>query len=482
MAKAPQNKTTLPRRTLGKARAQLPGSEYERGSELPNARRNLIHESVRALRDTGQTSKAIRKLAKGEGAMSFSVFAYVQVAMSGYRVKAYDSATHQYSAEGTRLARSVLATLDVLYDYSQGFNDKNTMDQVVETSLREVVETGGLASELVLNRQRLPDRVNVVAYDDLRWKSRGKGSNEKYPIQRPASGEEVALDIPTFFIAESHLDADQAYPTSMMEAALNMVFYHEEFIEDVRRVVRKSGHSRLVVTLDAQRVRDDAPAEVRQDSGKLKTYMEGVRTEIEGVLSGLEPEDAIVTYDSANVEGIAAKGEKTDYSELMSTISGQAAVALKSHPSILGMRMAGSQSLSNTESLIFLKIAKAIQQPVEGVFSRLLTLACRLYGADIYVRFRFEPINLRPESELEAFHTMREDRILRRLSLGLIDDEQAAEELGIGELPPGYQALSGTRFWDKALDDQGKQPSPNQDPQGRATQPPTPKRAGGKSQ
>lgn len=481
MAKAPAPVMTLPRRLVKRALAMLPGSDVDRGQEIPNPRRNLLQESIRVIRDTGQTTEAIRRLSRSEGAMSFSVYAYVQVAMSGYRVQAFDSATHTYSPEGTALARSVLAIMDTLHDYSKGFNDKDTMDQVVETSLREVVLTGGMAAELVLDQTLLPNRINVIARDTLKWKSKGKNQNDKYPAQQGSTGEDIDLDIPTFFMAESHLEANQAYPTSMMEAALNMIFYHEEFIEDIRRVVRKSGHARTVATLNSEAVRAAAPAEARTDETKMQTYMESVRDAVQTLLQQIEPEDALVAYDSVKVENLKAEGEKADYTELMNTISGQAAVSLKSHPSILGMRMAGSQSLSNTESLIFLKIARAIQVPVESVMSRALTLATRLFGSDVYVKFRFNPINLRPDDELEAFKTMREDRILRRLSLGLISDERAAEELHIGELPPGYEPLSGTHFMDKTAA-QDKEPSPNSDPQGRALQSPTPKRAGGRSQ
>lgn len=481
MAKAPTPVLSLPRRLAKKAKAFLPGADSDRGQDIANPRRNLLQQSIRTIRDTGQTTEAIRRLSRSEGAMSFSVFAYVQVAMSGHRVQAFDSATHTYSPEGTRLARAVISQIDTLHDYSKGFNDKDTIDQVVETALREVVLTGGLAAELVLDQTRLPNRLNVIARDSLNWKSKGKGTNDKYPVQTGFAGGEIDLDIPTFFMAESHLEASQAYPTSMMEAALNMIFYHEEFIEDIRRVVRKSGHPRTIATLNTEAVRASAPAEARNDEVKMRSYMESVRDAMQTLLQAVEPEDAIVTYDAMSVDNLKSEGEKSDYTELMNTISGQAAVSLKSHPSILGMRMAGSQSLSNTESLIYLKIARAIQVPVESVMSRAITLAVRLFGADVYVRFRFNPINLRPQDELEAFSTMREDRLLRRLSLGLISDEDAAEQLGIGELPPGFETLSGTHFMDKTPT-QDKQPSPNSDPQGRALQSPTPKKAGGRSQ
>ena len=167
---------------------------------------------------------------------------------------------------------------------------------------------------------------------------------------------------------------------------------------------------------------------------------------------------------------------------MLNAISGMVATSLKSHPSILGMRLAGSQSLSNTESLIYLKIARAVQRPVEQFLSRAMTLAVRLYGSDSYVQVRFDDIDLRPESELAAFEIMDQSRILEQLSLGFLTDEEAAEELGTGPRAPGAPPLSGTMFHDTSVQTaSAESASPNADPMGNALQPDTPSAAGGAS-
>ena len=475
----PERPVTMPRGIAGKARARAAGGNTERGSAISNPNEYLNLEDIRTLRSNmSKVAEAVRKVAKRHPIVSTAVFNLVQVAHSPFTVKAYDSATHQFSPGGTNLARSIVASIDTLYDYSEGFSDKQTMDTLAVTMLREVATTSAVACELVLDKRRFPDRIQVIPYETLKYKSKGDG--RKYPVQQGV-GEEVDLNIPTFWISELQKDASDPYSVPMLLAAIEMAFYFTEFVEDMRKVVRRSGHSRTVVTLDSAKVTAAAPANVRGVPEKMQEFMEGVRQSVETVVSSLEPEDALVTYDTASVDEVSAKGEKADYKDLLNALSGMLATSLKGNPSILGLRLEGSQSLSNTESLVYLKVAAAIQGPVQDVLSRALTLAARLYGADIYVRVKFTPINLRPEDELEAFKTMKQDRILRLLSLGLIADEEASEELGLGELPVGYKPLSGTMFWDKANDDT-PQPSPNQDPQGRALQPKTPSKAGGQSQ
>jgi hypothetical protein len=466
----------LPRTVAKKATAATPGANQDKGATIPRPNQQLAFETVRVLRDTGQKTAAIRLLARQDGTVSAAVFALVQAANSGYTMKAYNMA-HEFDPEATNLARSIAASMDTLYDYSEGFSDRSPMSALMETGLREVIETGAVAGELVLDKQRLPTRINLIPYEDLNWKSKGDGT--KYPVQIAASGE-IDLNISTFWIAESHKEAPQAYASSMMEGALSTAFYYAEFIEDMRRAVRRSGHARILVTLDAEKVRASAPPETQNDPVKLRAYMEQTREDVVRVINSLEPEDAIITYDMSLMESISADGEKMDYKELLSALSGMLATSLKTHPSILGLRLAGSQSLSNTESLIYIKIASAVQRPVEQLMSRAMTLATRLYGSDSYVRFEFNDIDLRPKSELEAFSIMKQSRVLELLSLGFLTDEEAAEELGTGPRAPGAPPLSGTMFTDTSIQKpKAETASPNADPMGRSLQSDQPKKSGG---
>ena len=137
--------------------------------------------------------------------------------------------------------------------------------------------------------------------------------------------------------------------------------------------------------------------------------------------------------------------------------------------------------MGSVETLIFLKGVKALHVPVETVMSRILTLSCRLLGSAVTVWFRMEPPDLRPELELEAFRTMRDSRILDKLSLGLISDDEAAVEMDCFPRPEGSPDLSGTFFRNPT---EGVTNNPGDTPMGRDLQPDkdAPRKAGGRSQ
>lgn len=469
----------MPKSLATSVQAQTPASAVDKGMALPLATFSALNKSVQALRSQNKVPEALRQLTSFEGTASAAIFDYVEVAHTGYSLIAYNPMTHEIDPEATRMALVFINNLNTLNDYSAGYSDIQAIDQVVETSLLEVVTSGGVAAELVLDKARMPKAINIVSYDTLIPKSKGDGG--RFFAQQSAKSGEISLDIPNFFVCEMHKFASYSTARSMMEPAINNSWYYGEFTEDMRKSVRNQ-HGRLTVCLDAARVMETASQEVRSDPEKLQTHMEQVRDAVKTNIAGANPEDALVFYDTAKMDMLRGAGEKSDYVPLLQNLSGNLATSLKVSPSIVGLRMEGSQSLSNTESLLFLKVARGVQKPVETILSRAMTLAVRLLGVDAYVEFRFDAIDLRPESELEAFRVMRQARILELLSLGFITDDQAAFDLGFWSRPAGAKDLSGTGFMGATKQIDVSKTSPNSDPQGTALQPKTPKKAGGKSQ
>ena len=468
----------LPRSITSVAKSKTYESATSSGDDITNPDRNTWGvRDPRVLRTTGQTTEAIRILAKENGLFSTAIFNMVQVAMSGYTVTGYVNGTNEFSSEGTQLGQTIIENISVLSDYTRGFAKKRGLDSIVQTMLREVVITGGVAAELVLDKARYPDRIQPVDYANLKWKSDGKGS--RYPAQTGTDGNEVILNIPTFSAESLHQETNTSYATSMLRAALGATFDVDEFNADAKKALFRVGHSRLVATLDAEMIRATAPPEIAKDPKKLAAYMSSVKTEVETALETIEPDDAVVSFNSVTFDTSDIGGVKSDYTPLMAQYNNNMATATKTPPSILGIRGAGSQSVSNTESLIFLKTCKSLQVPIEAVMSRLLTLAARLYGAEVYLKFKFNDIDLRPKAELQSFRTMRETSIYQQLSWGMISDELAHHLLGI---PPSQTAtpLSGTGFYDSSgtteadpINDGGAE---------RNLNPETPKKAGGTSQ
>lgn len=446
-----EQKVILPRRVIAnKVQVSDVGYRAEDNMTIADIEQKYFNTSIEALRQLDPV-KAIRILTRTDGTFSAALNGYLQLGMSsGYKATGYAVGTHQFDSAATAAAQSIIASLDTLYDYTEGFSSKRSLAGLLETLLKEVLQTGACMGELVLNKFRLPEEIVAIPVTSIEWRSTKTG--RKYPVQTPASGgDKIPLDLPTVFYEAHAQQSNSIFPRSQFESAMNMLYMYQGLLEDIFKVLRRTGHTRLVVSIVQEAVQKMAPAEVQQDPVKMTQFFESTRAQIESLLQGLEPDEAIVSYDSASIDTVTSSGDKADYANILETLSGMLASSLKSMPSILGMRIGGSQSLSNTESLVFLKMVEGVRRPVETVMSRALTLAVRLaVGTDSYIKFTFNPVELRPKSELSAHESVNNQNVLRKLSLGQVTDDEAAFLMGSFPRAPGAPDMSGTLFMDSA--------------------------------
>lgn len=434
----------LPKRGLaGKAKAQRPGSDLDKGTSITNDLVRYTQNAISNVSTKTDITDIIRTLIREDGL--FSAAANAMVAMStgaGWRVAGYDS-TGTMSLEVTTVAYQLLDRLSSVHDYSQGYNDKPGVDTLLAMLQMDVVTSGGCGVELVLDTDFEPDRLVPIGYSSITWVADGQGG--RYPTQD--SGE-IELNIPTVFMAEHNRSPDEAYAVSLLRPGLNQTLNFNGFLEDMHRALNRVGHSRMVATIAAQKIFDATDEKTRRDPEKMAAIYASVIDEVRSTLASLEPEDAAVVYDSLDIKVHDTGGSKADYSSMLSTLGNQLGTSLKTPASVTGLRAAGGQGLSNAETLTYLKNIQATRPPVEEVMTRNLTLGVRLLGSDGYVKFEFLPIDLRPDSELEAYLATKQSRVLSLLSYGLINDAQACFELGLR--PQGLQALlTGTGFMAK---------------------------------
>lgn len=469
----------LPKNTLKVKSAPSQGVR-DAGTDIRKPSSYVRLLQIGDIRNETDVVTALRRLANDERFVSNALFSIVQIAYSGFKVRGYDQSTGAFSPEVTQAAKAIMANMDTLSDYTKGFKKKPTVRQFVETALKEAAISGAVAAELVIGDNQLASHLQAVPYESITFKT--KRDSGLVPVQKPASGEDIELDIANFFISELALSANETYAVPMYKACLIDTFQNNDFIDDMRRVVNRVGHSRMVVTLNAEKVKASAPPDTQDDPDKLSEYMLATQEAAQSALSSVAPEDTLVVYDTMESKVHDIGGDKADYVPLMQQVSNMQATSLKAPPSVLGIRSEGSQSLANSETLIYLKIAKSLQGPVSDVMSRALTLAVRLLGVDGYVKFVFDPIELRPEGEREAYLLTRQKRVLELLSLGMISDQEACFDLG-RDYDPSMTPLSGTRFYDKQSNATSVDDSvDNTGAMEQTLNSNTPSKAGGKSQ
>ena len=415
-------------------------------SPLLRKDRTLANKDILDYRSGGDSRQVIRDFTRSDPNLSAAVTSYIRTGItSGYTAIARNL-DGTVNPEGTSALAQILAVMNVLNDYTVGYDDSHSIRSLSEVWAREIFTQGAMCGELVLDKARLPSHIHPIATSQIRLYP-SKDALKLAPRQYLA-GHLYDLDVPTFFMIKLDEELTDPYPISPIEPAIQAVLFSAEFLNDIRRIVKKSIHPRVSVTIDEEKFKKNIPAEYQNDVDKINAYMSSVISAIETKINALKPEDAIVIFDAITVEVIdhGNTNLSNEYEVIQKLADAKLAAGAKVLPTVLG-HSDGTANTASAEVLLFMKFVEGtVWAKLNEMFSKILTLAVRLMGYDVYVEFKYNAIDLKPESELEAFKVLKQSRILQLLSLGLITDEQASIEL-TGALPPaGFKPLSGPGF------------------------------------
>lgn len=438
----------------------LSSANTSKDSFLPVEDLHLANLDITDLRHGTSTPAVLRKLAKASPDLSAAIFSALRLALSSSYMAVARDLDGTLNEEATLLVQQLCRKFDTLGSDDGGYNHYPSIRSAGESMGKELLMLGGCSVELLLNKVKLPDAIQPISIQNIKFRYNGK---RKVPYQ-VVGGDEFLLDYPSFFYLS--LDQDLLSPSSdsPIQAAIQPIVAQQTFMNDLRRVAQRAVHPRVKVKIVEEMWRKTLPPETVNDPEKLAAAAENLIATVRTQMDGLNPEDALIFFDCLTVEYLTA-GSTTvseEWKALSNIINGKISSGAKSAPVILGLDSVGSSNIASTQTMLFVKtVESGIILKLNEIFSRMLTLAVRLHGVDTVVDFKFNSVDLRPESELEAFRSMRQSRILELLSLGLMSDAEASLIL-TGTLPlPGTTPLSGTRFKSGVAADVAKNPESN---------------------
>jgi hypothetical protein len=301
-----------------------------------------------------------------------------------------------------------------------------------------------MAMELVLDKTRLPSQFAPVPVSNLIFYEDGKGTK---PVQK-VGGDEIDLDIATFFYVALDPSLYDVYPQSPMESALQPVLAATTFLSDMRKLCARHIYKRYDISINEEKLRERMPEDVAADPELTSAWLNTVIADIDSVITDLGVDEALVHYDFFEIKYIEGDGGDTPatFDTVNTLLAGKIATATKTPPSVLGMG-SSTQNVASTETLMFMMMANGtIRLKLQELYSKALTLAVRLMGLDVTVEFEFDEIELRPANEMQAFRAMRYENLTNLVSIGWMTDEEACLRL-TGNLPQnGYTVKWDTNF------------------------------------
>lgn len=387
----------------------------------------------------------IQQMLKSDPDMSAALNAFLTVANTEpvFLVRSADGKS--IDRAGQEILIQILVAMTVRSDYSQGFQMPKSLITLSESCRYMVLMRGGLAGELVLNREFFPSEVRLVDLATLQWVEPKPGAY--YPQQKSVTGKFISLDIPTFFTAWFRRDPTGIYSHSPFLSAINTIAARQQVINDLYRIMKVTGYPRMEATVLEEVLVKNMPPEISQDPAKKRVYITNIIGSIASQLSSLRPDQAFVHTDSIKTGIINEKvaGVTLDIGPVIATLNAQNQAGLKTMATIIGRGESGVNTAS-VEARIFSLSAQALNEPLADLYSQLFTLALRMQGSQSYVECYFNPVEMRSDTELETQKLVKGQRLRQELSDGLISDEEYHLWMYNRLPPPGTPVLSGTGF------------------------------------
>jgi hypothetical protein len=428
--------------------ASYPG--YRKGivastSAIPKPRFDVANVDLTStFRSGADTPTIVRNLSRVSPELAGGLAAAARVGIPEKFIAIARDPDGTFNIEATRFALQLLRIMNTSPDYINGFSQVSSLRSVSEALAKEMLQTGAMAMELVLDKQRLPTQFAPVPVSNLIFYEDGKGTK---PVQK-VGGDEIDLDIATFFYVALDPSLYDIYPQSPMEAALQPVLASTTFLSDMRKLCQRHIFKRYDISIDEEKLRARMPDDIAADPELIPGWLNNILAEIDSVITDLGVDEALVHYDFFSVKFI--EGDTGDTPATFDTVhniyDGKIATATKTPPSILGMGST-TQNVASTETLMFMMMANGtIRLKLHELYSKALTLAVRLAGLDVTVEFEFDEIELRPANEMLAFRQMKYEYLTNLVSIGFMTDEEACLRL-TGNLPQnGYTVKWDTGF------------------------------------
>lgn len=389
----------------------------------------------------------LQNLFKHDPDVSASVNAYLTVASSAEPWWVVKDPQGQLDSQGQEQVNMIIQSLFTKYDYSLGFELKPDMAAFFNELRYMLLLRGGIGTELILDKTMVPTGLRHVDLATVQWREKQAGVLK--PVQLPAgSSDEINLDIPTFFVNFLKRDPTGIYSYSPFVSAINTIAARQQIVNDLYRIMRKTGYPRMHIEVVEEVLRKNAPAMARSDESEMNSWMQARLQDIAQNVATLSVDQAFVHTDAVqpSMMNERSPGVAVDINPMIEMFNDQNQAALKTMATIIGRGDAGVNTAS-VESRIFSMHADALNDPISQFMSEVLTLALRMAGSQSRVEFGFDKVELRPDLELEPQRTMKQARLMELLSEGLMSDDDFHWEMFGQPKPANIQELSGTKFY-----------------------------------
>lgn len=434
---------------------------------VPNYRDHLT--DVYETRTSDDSRDLVKYLFQHDPDVSAAVFSYQTLADTAMTILVRD-VEGEIDRDATKQVMQMVQMLTRSIDYTLGFQLKPDLSAICEELRYMFLLRGSASVEVIYDKKMQPSQLRLIDTASLEWYEKKPG---EYKPRQAVSGSQdgIDLDMPNVFVSYFRRDPTTIYSKSTFVAAINTIAARQQVVNDLYRIMRRTGYPRMAAKVLEEVLRKNAPEAVRNNEPELVNWMRSQMNAISTSMQTLRADDAFIHTDSVEPYTLNAEqpAMSVDISSVIETLNAQNQAGLKTMATVIGR---GSQGVNtgSVEARIAAMNADQLNRPVAELLSDALSFMHHFAGGQGFVEVQFARAELRPEMELEAQRTMRAARLRKDLSDGLITDDEYHLMVYGRIRPDASPELSGTGFMNPAEPDavNAEGISPNSDPLGRS--------------
>ncbi|MGI4790405.1 MAG: hypothetical protein ACRYFS_16325 [Janthinobacterium lividum] len=188
---------------------------------------------------------------------------------------------------------------------------------------------------------------------------------------------------------------DDPYGRIPSATVINEVFFDIQFLADLKKIVHGVGTPKYVIKIVEEILAKTCPAAVKNDPNKYGAWLDDRIAEVTEAFNALEPEEALVVFDSVEADILSAKSSTNILglvTPLSRAIERRIIKALKMMPILMASNEGTTETHGSVQFEIFAEGIASAQEAITSMMAQFFKLYLELCGRQCLVTCEFAAI------------------------------------------------------------------------------------------
>lgn len=332
------------------------------------------------------------------------------------------------SLDGKRILVRAQKRLNDFYDY-----DVNQQFGGFPVLVRQLFQTTFLQGAHACELEVTADQREVVEIHPVQpWTIKFKRDDEqKYRMYQEVPGQHEPIELNTNLVWYVPMDpaVDDPYGRSPAAPVIWPLTFDLQFLRDLKQSIHVAGWGRLDVSIIQEVALANAPPDVKQDSKKLKDWLDTITNDVKTAFESLRSDDTFIHTDAVSVKSVDPKGTMTTAAPLTRLLEIRLTRALKQLPVLMGGGVEGTETQGTVQYEIYTNGLGAIRDIIGFTLSRVSETILRVWGIQAKVTVIWPSIRTKDrlrEAQAEQLEIINE---VWKRDQGWNDNDEATEAI-----------------------------------------------------